>query len=235
MIKADTGVAACLVASVALLNGSSHAEESLMPNDTVYVGHGPSVMGMDMDKEEPADSGKTLTAHARRMKGPWSAAAFSDESPAHMVFLDSFLIDRYEVSNKDYGDFMKAQGHPAHAYWDDPRLNKPEQPVAGVNGTRPRPTVSIEASASRRKRNGKSRPWSERGSDEEDDMNSMMAYAVIFGLLIFWAVSVTARSSCAAIRRDSLGSRVSTEDRPPAGCYGSDLWPWGDSREEMKP
>jgi len=111
--------------------GASQAEESLIPEDMVYVGPGPSVMGMD--KEQPADSGKKLTAYEKRMKTPWSAEALHDEGPAHTVFLDSYLIDKYEVSNKDYDDFIRAKGHAAPAYWDDPRLNKPEQPVVGVN------------------------------------------------------------------------------------------------------
>ena len=55
-----------------------------------------------------------------------------DEKP-HNVVLDAYYIDKYETSNKDYKNFMKATGHPAPAYWDDPRLNKPEQPVVGVN------------------------------------------------------------------------------------------------------
>ena len=56
----------------------------------------------------------------------------SDETP-HQVVLDAYYIDKYEVSNREYKEFMKATGHPAPAYWDDPRLNKPEQPVVGVN------------------------------------------------------------------------------------------------------
>lgn len=55
-----------------------------------------------------------------------------DETP-HNVVLDSYLIDQYEVSNNQYRQFMKATGHAAPAYWDDPRLNKPNQPVVGVN------------------------------------------------------------------------------------------------------
>ncbi|MGD9851770.1 MAG: SUMF1/EgtB/PvdO family nonheme iron enzyme [Nitrospirales bacterium] len=55
-----------------------------------------------------------------------------DEKP-HNVVLDAYYIDTYEVSNKDYKEFMKTTSHPAPAYWDDPRLNKPEQPVVGVN------------------------------------------------------------------------------------------------------
>ena len=55
-----------------------------------------------------------------------------DEKP-HNVVLDAYYIDKYEVSNKEYRSFMKSAGHPAPAYWDDPRLSKPEQPVVGVN------------------------------------------------------------------------------------------------------
>jgi formylglycine-generating enzyme required for sulfatase activity len=56
----------------------------------------------------------------------------SDETE-HKVVLDAYKIDKYETSNKEFGEFMKATGHAAPAYWDDPRLNKPEQPVVGVN------------------------------------------------------------------------------------------------------
>jgi gamma-glutamyl hercynylcysteine S-oxide synthase len=119
-----------LMMCVTILTGASHEEKSLIPKEMVYIGHGPSVMGID--REAPSDLDKKPTAYERRMKTPWSAEALNDESPAHMVFLDSYLMDKYEVSNKDYGDF-RATGHAAPAYWDDPRLNKPEQPVVGVN------------------------------------------------------------------------------------------------------
>lgn len=120
-----------VVVGVSILTAAVHAHESMIPKDMVYVGHGPSIMGLD--KEQTAESGRRLTAYDKRMKTAWSAEAFHDEGPAHMVFLDSFLIDRYEVSNRDYGDFIKVTGHPAPAYWDDTRLNKPQQPVVGVN------------------------------------------------------------------------------------------------------
>jgi formylglycine-generating enzyme required for sulfatase activity len=124
-------VLASLVAGVTMTGEMSGAKESLIPEDMVFVGHGPSVMGID--KEQTANSGKKLTPYERRMKTPWSAEAFQDEGPAHMVFLDSYLIDKYEVSNKEYGVFIRTANHPAPAYWDDPRLNKPDQPVVGVN------------------------------------------------------------------------------------------------------
>ena len=56
----------------------------------------------------------------------------SDEMP-HQVVLDAYYIDKFETSNKDYREFMKGTGHTAPAYWDDPRLNGPDQPVVGVN------------------------------------------------------------------------------------------------------
>ena len=120
-----------LVASMTMPTGIRDAAESMIPKEMVYIGHGPSVMGLD--KEEPPDSGKKPTAYNQWMKTSRSSKALHDESPAHMVFLDSYLMDRYEVSNTDYGAFMKTTGHPAPAYWDDPRLNKSEQPVVGVN------------------------------------------------------------------------------------------------------
>jgi formylglycine-generating enzyme required for sulfatase activity len=58
----------------------------------------------------------------------------SDE-PKHQVVLDAYYIDKYETSNARYKEFMRTTGHPAPAYWDDPRLNKPEQPVVGVSWT----------------------------------------------------------------------------------------------------
>lgn len=124
-------MAAVVVTGLMMVTGTSQAEESAIPKGMVYIGHGPSVMGIDA--KVSAKPGKKPTAYDKRMKGPMSAESFHDESPAHMVFLDSYLMDIYEVSNKDYGEFVKAKGHPAPAYWDDPRLNKPEQPVAGVN------------------------------------------------------------------------------------------------------
>jgi len=50
-----------------------------------------------------------------------------------IVSLGTFSVDKHEVTNKKFEIFMTATGHPAPAYWDDPRLNKSEQPVVGIN------------------------------------------------------------------------------------------------------
>jgi formylglycine-generating enzyme required for sulfatase activity len=133
MHRVQVIVIATVAAGFILLSAPVRADEPLIPKDMQYIGQGGSVMGLD--KEEPVDSGKNPTPYNRRMKAPWSAEAFRDEGPEHRVFLDVYLMDTYEVSNKDYGEFVKANGHPAPAYWDDPRLNKAQQPVVGVNWT----------------------------------------------------------------------------------------------------
>lgn len=122
-------VIAALTTAFTIVNPAVRAEESLIPKDMVYIGQGPSIMGLD--KEEAMEQANTPARYHRRNRTP--ASTLNDESPAHMVFLDPYLIDKYEVSNKDYGDFMRTKGHGAPAYWDDPRLNSPKQPVVGVS------------------------------------------------------------------------------------------------------
>ena len=131
MTVMGTVVRAGLVMGIIAGASVAQAHEAEIPKDMVYVGQGPSIMGLD--RTEAAAPTRRLSLYDKRMSMPWSAEAFHDEGPAHTVFLDSYLIDKYEVSNKDYGEFIKATGHPAPAYWDDPRLNKPQQPVVGVN------------------------------------------------------------------------------------------------------
>ena len=43
---------------------------------------------------------------------------FMDEAPAKMIYLSSYYIDKFEVSNSKYTEFIIATDHPAPAYWD---------------------------------------------------------------------------------------------------------------------
>ena len=56
-----------------------------------------------------------------------------DEHPQHTVFLDAFYIDKYEVTNAQYKQFMDATGHEAPGLWNDERFNQPNQPVVSVS------------------------------------------------------------------------------------------------------
>src|SRR4051812_31725850 len=86
---------------------SSAADMANAAKDMVYIPRGEFTMGSN----EHADEAR------------------------HQVVVDSYLIDKYEASNARYKEFMNATGHPAPAYWDDPRLSQPNQPVVGVSWT----------------------------------------------------------------------------------------------------
>lgn len=129
------------IAAGALMLTHSHltiaAPESILrdvPTEMSYIPFGTSIMGIDRDLSKVSSiKNESPSLFKKRMSMPWSKEAFHDEGPAHWVAIDSYLLDKYEVSNEKFSRFMQATGHPAPAYWDDPRLNKPRQPVVGVN------------------------------------------------------------------------------------------------------
>ncbi len=55
-----------------------------------------------------------------------------DKKIAHKVHLDPYWIDRYEVTNLQYRQFVRATGRAEPEYWEDPRYNDDSQPVVGV-------------------------------------------------------------------------------------------------------
>ncbi len=72
-----------------------------------------------------------------------------DDSIGHVVDLDSYYVDRYEVTNRDYGLFLTSikaaadhrkchPGEPANkdhtpGFWNDSRYNGADLPVVGVD------------------------------------------------------------------------------------------------------
>ena len=57
---------------------------------------------------------------------------FENETPQHTVYLDAFYIDKYEVTNAQYGEFMAATGHSPPPFWNNELFNQPEKPVMSV-------------------------------------------------------------------------------------------------------
>src|SRR5882762_5203510 len=57
-----------------------------------------------------------------------------NEKPVHRVWVDEFLLAARQVTNADYGLFLRdvASLSPP-PFWSDPAFNHPEQPVAGVS------------------------------------------------------------------------------------------------------
>jgi serine/threonine protein kinase/formylglycine-generating enzyme required for sulfatase activity len=76
--------------------------------------------------------------------------AKDDDGPQVMVFLSGFFIDKFEVTNRQYNEFLawrakaknprkfshpdEPQGHdPTPAFLDDPEFNQPDFPVVGID------------------------------------------------------------------------------------------------------
>ncbi len=91
----------------------------------------------------PAPAQTTLEAQSIRFRlipegwyfvgsPPNETGRYADEAPSHKVHLKPFYIGETEITNAQYGRFLKATGHPAPLYWQDKNLNGPNQPVVGV-------------------------------------------------------------------------------------------------------
>jgi formylglycine-generating enzyme len=58
-----------------------------------------------------------------------------NEKPVHRVWVDEFLLATRQVTNADYGRFLRdnASLFPPPPFWTDPAFNHPDQPVVGVS------------------------------------------------------------------------------------------------------
>ncbi|GJL78891.1 MAG: hypothetical protein NPINA01_18800 [Nitrospinaceae bacterium] len=85
-----------------------------------------------IDKAPVGDESKQPSP-AKETRYEASKDAFDDEGPAQMIYLSAYYIDKYEVSNAQFTEFIQATDYSAPAYWDHRQLNQPNQPVTGVN------------------------------------------------------------------------------------------------------
>jgi len=58
-----------------------------------------------------------------------------DDQPAHLVYLDSFWMDKFEVTNQDYARFTDATSHRRPYHWIDNKIptGKEKLPVYNVS------------------------------------------------------------------------------------------------------
>ena len=55
------------------------------------------------------------------------------ERPVHRVWVDAFQLAATQVTNVEYGGFLRAMAAPPPPFWQDTNFNHPQQPVAGVS------------------------------------------------------------------------------------------------------
>src|SRR5215467_12113885 len=55
------------------------------------------------------------------------------ERPVHRVWVDSFLLAATQVTNEEYGRFLRATECTSPPFWNDPNFNHPRQPVAAIS------------------------------------------------------------------------------------------------------
>ena len=56
----------------------------------------------------------------------------ANEQPCHRVWVDTFGIGKYPVTNREYAEFLEAAQAPPPPFWYDPIFSDPEQPAVGV-------------------------------------------------------------------------------------------------------
>ena len=76
--------------------------------------------------DAPAGEMALIPAGEFRSGTPEGSGGLADEHPERLVFLNAFLLDRYEVTNQDYAAFVRSTGHrppanknPASTIWTD--------------------------------------------------------------------------------------------------------------------
>ncbi|MFQ5445158.1 MAG: formylglycine-generating enzyme family protein, partial [Nitrospinales bacterium] len=62
-----------------------------------------------------------------------SSGSTEDEQPMHFIYTDAYYIDKYEVSNAQYQEFIESTGRTKPKFWDDERFNKPDHAVVGIS------------------------------------------------------------------------------------------------------
>lgn len=99
---------------------------------------------------------------------------FDEERPRHRVLLDAFWLDRYEATNAQYAEYLRATGVPEPHYWNkSDRFHSgekfPQHPVVGISWADAKsfcewkgkrlPTEAEWEKAARGGRDGFAYPW----------------------------------------------------------------------------
>ena len=111
---------------------SSAAQQVLATVEWVLIPEGTFLMG-----STPEDA-KAAYEDAKLRSSMLEQHTFDAELPRHQVYLSTYEISRYEITNAQYRAFVEAtnrpapRGHNGEATWADETLNSDTQPVVGV-------------------------------------------------------------------------------------------------------
>jgi len=56
-----------------------------------------------------------------------------NEKPLHRVWVDSFLIGKFPVTNREYKIFVEESGFQEPPFWSEEMFSRPEKPVVGAS------------------------------------------------------------------------------------------------------
>ena len=196
----------CTILVAILINplGSGNLTSTILNDvdggEMVCVPSGSFLMGSQ------ADAISSLLEFDRRV----SKEFFRAEYPQHEVFLSSFYIDRYMVTNAQYQLFMQATGHPAPKYWRDApdAGGKSLFPVGEKNPDHPVVGVAWQDASAYCKWSGKRLP-----SEAEWEK---AARGGLMGQIYPWPSRI----------KERINSQLSREKANYGGVGGPDRWHW---------
>jgi len=149
------------------------------------------------------------------------------DGPEHTIYLDAYYIDKYEVTNREYREFVEETGRRMPSGWWDPRFSRPNHPVVGVTwhdakayaewaGKR----LPTEAEWEKAARGTDKRIWPWGNEFDKNKCNVWESYSVKIREL-----------SGAAVLSKNIGTRPVTSyenGKSPYGCYNmaGNVWEW---------
>ena len=124
------------------LAGKGHGTPAAMPGAKTDVilgktdrkGQGSGVRVADRTTERGGCELIHVSGGRFHMGSPNGEVGRQDnEWPVHEVYVKSFYLCRYPVTNEEYARFLKDSGVRKPEQWGDPQFNRSRQPVVGVN------------------------------------------------------------------------------------------------------